>query len=292
MANNIRGTSQQGNITVPMNHIQLPSEALHSSRYQGCASDQSVNNTNPALPLGFKYETYDGRCFRFVENSTATAFVEGNVLSPLTLATMTAATTDATGLVITGTAPAATQYADQYRGGYAWINAGTGKGFSRRIVANSAGTTSTAGMTFTLERSIGASLSSLTIKIIHPWRVQLAPVVATNGTAGIVGVSYGAVPAQTGSGMFVGGGVSYFGWMQTRGICESVLLDVGGTLTGPAASALAGALIGPVTTAGKASPMANSGIANDDSWPWAKIYGAILTAADFDTHCMAQLYCE
>lgn len=280
MANSTIGTVKGRNFLVPHNVSQIPTEALQDSRYQNLASNNFT--TVPAFPLGSKVETFDGRVFRYIENGTSTAFAEGSVLTNIAIATMTAASTSADGLTITGTAPGATQYLDEHVGSYAYISVGTGEGVARRIVANSASVASTAGMTIQLERSIGASLSSLTIILVSPWRMRLAP---TGIVGRAKGVSFGIVAAQTGSGVYVAGGVSYYGWMQTRGTCEKVLV----TAASPAASAVSGALTVSATVAGSADPIANGGVTNDD----VCIFGYTMpNAASYDVGVMADLFCE
>jgi hypothetical protein len=293
MTNTTTGASPGRNFLVRGSDSQLPTEALQDSRYQGVASDGSVGGYFPALPLGYKMETYDGRVFRFVENASAVAFVEGNTLIQISDVTMTAASTDATGTIITGTAPAATQYLNEHAGSYAYISVGTGEGVSRRIMSNSASVLSATGMTLTLERSIGASLSTLTIIIHSPWRMRLsdasspvAPMVASGISQNIAGISFGAVPAVTGSGMFVSGGVSYFGWMQTKGFCEKVLLTASAVVS--ASGLLSGGLVGSATTDGLADSVA-AGATPDD----VRIFGyAASGTGSYDVGVMANLFCE
>lgn len=257
MANSTIGTINQRNFLISQPYQQLFSESLYDSRYQNCASDGSNNaGVLPSIPLGYRFETADGDVFRFVENGSASAFAEGTVLSNIAAVTMTACSTSADGLTITGTAPAATQYLNEHFGSYAYISAGTGEGVTRRIVANSASALSTAGMTVTLDASIGSSLSSLTVIIYSKWRMRACPAGVHNR---VYGVSFGTVSAQTGSGVYVAGGVSYYGWMQTRGHCRKVLV----TAAVPAASTVNGLLTPDASVAGSAVGIANGAVPDD-----------------------------
>lgn len=281
MSNSTRGTKLRRNRNwQPL--YNFPTENIYQSRHQNCDSSGTNGILAPRYALGMRVEGPTGEVYRFIENDSSTAFAEGTVLSQKTVTTITSATTDATGMIITGTFTSTT-YADEWAGGYATIRAGTGKGPSVKIEFNDAVTAAASG-TMTLDRSIGASLSGLTIAIRHPWRMQLTPAVITNK---VHGVSIGVVSAQSATGGMYNttGGISYFGWAQTAGICPRVLI----TATSPIASALSGLLTTSASVAGSADPIANGAPTLDDVWVMGCCEGTVTTAADYDTGALVRL---
>lgn len=97
-------------------------------------------------------------------------------------------------------------------GDFAYIDEGTGEGQCRRIVAN--GTT-----WLELDRPLVTALAiaDSDVTIIRPFRVIAATAAVTTPVAG---VSVGVITQN------------YYGWMQTKGICEHVLVDDTATVAG------------------------------------------------------------
>lgn len=279
MSNSTRGTKRRFNRNwQPL--YKFPTENIYQSRHQNCDSAGTNGVLAPRHALGARVEGPDGQVYRFIENQSSTAFAEGSALSSMARVTFTAATTSADGLTITGTA-GATVYADEWVGGLAYIKVGTGKGIARYIVGNDAIASAASG-TILVDSSIGSSLSSLTVIVMHPWRMVLTPAAISNQ---VMGVSIGVVAATTGTGGMYNGLVSSFGWMQTAGICPKVLI----TATSPAASALSGLLTPSASVAGSTDPIANGGVTADDVWIMGRCEGTTLVAADYDTGAVVRL---
>ncbi len=190
------------------------------------------------LPLGTRFQTLDGRVFRYIK-AGASDLVAGNVIqSPAEVAnhlntSVAAAAIGATALTIT---PGATAGAENlYAEGLAIISTTPGLGQSLRVSGHLAITASTA-FVLNLDPSdalaVALTTSSKVDLQINPYKnVIQAPV--TTLTGAIVGVAIAAVTA------------AYYGWVQTWGPC-GVLIDgtpaVGMAVSSPASAAGAAAI--------------------------------------------------
>lgn len=206
-------------------------------------------STTPQCSIGTYMETDDGRGFRYVKNG-AVATVAGKVyqgpaedttnLAPSGGLSISAAAIGATQITLTSSITYAT--ANGLAGGFVSVNVGTGVGQMFKIAGNTA-VTGAAGMVITLEDPIRVALdtsSKITLRVSIFNGVVVAPTTMTNS---IVGVAVNVIPATTAT-------TSYYGWIQTHGICSCLETGTGtcgtalGVLQGGTAGSLAPAIAG------------------------------------------------
>jgi len=192
-------------------------EYVYESRLQNMAIGGlgKIFSGSNLIELGSVYRTFDGRVFRLVENVDSSAFAEGTILSPYEVnSTSLTLVTSSDGKSVSGLSGLTV---GAWRGGYIYQSAGTGEGQTRRIVHNTADTVY-------VERAFTTAPSggSCAVRLWHPYRCIVAA--GSAATQRPCGVSIGTVTAVASSGRFVAGGTSYIGWMQTKGLCEKVLV--------------------------------------------------------------------
>lgn len=188
--------------------------------YAQTSTDQSL-----ATLTGAKFETSDGREFVLIQNG-GTALVSGNLIqgpvkigaNHTNLATAAAAI-GATQITVTMGGTLAT--ANQYQGGYAFINAGTGIGQTFKIASHPAATSS-GTCVLTLEDTVQVALSASDTKTtldLNPYgapngtdyRTSGCVVCPTTLTGPVIGVTVSPIAATSTS-------VLSYGFIQTRGV--------------------------------------------------------------------------
>lgn len=187
------------------------------------STDQSL-----ATIAGVKFASSDSREFVIVQNA-GTAIVAGNLIqgpaklaNHQNIAVVTFTAYSANGNIpasVTATLGATLATKNQYMGGYAVVNAGTGIGQTLKIASNSAGTSSGV-LTITFEDSPAVALdnTSKLCLVLNPYgsysgtdfRTSGAIVCPTTLTGQVIGVSLYAIPATTTT-------VLEYGLIQTRG---------------------------------------------------------------------------
>jgi hypothetical protein len=175
---------------------------VYDSIYQNIAA----TSADPVpLPLGLKIRTFDGREFTYVKYTDAGASAaEGNVLRPIAATNVTnVGASSADGLEL----PAGTGLTvGAWRGFFVYVEDSTGEGQTRRIVWNST-------TTLYLERALTtATASGSDLYLWSPWSVARTTT-AAGLTQVVTGVSIGAITT------------AQYGWAQTLGFSEMVLLD-------------------------------------------------------------------
>lgn len=187
-------------------------------------AQQSTDSSLGTL-VGSRFNTSDGREFVLIQNG-GTALVSGNLIQgPVkiganhsNLATAAAAI-GATQITVTMGGTLAT--ANQYQGGFAVINAGTGIGQTFRIASHPAATSS-GTCVLTLEDSVQVALSASDTKTtleLNPYGAPNGTDVRTSGcvvcpttlTGPIIGVTVSPIAASSTT-------VPSYGFIQTRGV--------------------------------------------------------------------------
>jgi len=186
--------------------------------------------------VGTKWDTSDGRELTFVFNSSAGALTAGTLVqAPIiianhvnltTVVTTYTAAIGATQIQVTLGGTAITK--DQYQGGYAVINAGTGIGQTLKISGNAAQATTTGNVVITLEDPLMVALSE-TSKV-SLYLNQFYAVIASVNTARPIGVTIAPLAAST------------YGFVCNKGLVSA--LNQGGTtvILGLAPSTTSGAM--------------------------------------------------
>ncbi len=187
---------------------------------------QTSTDTSLATLTGTKFDTSDGREFVLVQNG-GTALVAGNLIQgPVNiganhqnLATTTAAI-GATQITVTLGGTAATL--NQYQGGFAVINAGTGIGQTLKIASHPAQTSTSGTVVLTLEDPLKVATlasdtkTSLMLPVygsangvdVRTSGVVVCPVTLTGP---VIGVSVTPIAASTTT-------VPTYGFIQTKGV--------------------------------------------------------------------------
>lgn len=201
-------------------------------------------------PLGELAVTNDGRKFRYAKNG-AVATVAGSLyMSKVAVAhhtNMAVATTAAGSKTVSVTLGATAVTANEYRGGYLVINAGTGVGYTYRIASHPAADASTA-VVLTLEDPIAVATAVADSKgslAYHPYE----GVIASVDTSKPIGVANYVIPAN------------YYGWFQTAGVCAGLNKSNTAVNLGLASSATSGAF---QTVAATTTQIASALIAGAD----------------------------
>lgn len=190
------------------------------------AFGQQSTDASLGTLVGASFETSDGRKFVLIQNG-GTALVAGNLIQgPVTiganhtnLATATAAI-GATQITVTLGGTAAT--ANQYAGGYAVINAGTGIGQTLKIASHPAQTSTSGTLVLTLEDAlqVATSVSDTKTTLQLPTygsangadvRTSGCVVCPTTLTGPIIGVTVTPIAASTTT-------VPSYGFIQTKGV--------------------------------------------------------------------------
>ena len=183
-------------------------------------------DTSLATLVGQKFTSADGREFVLVQNG-AVALVSGNLIQgPATiganhtnLAVVANAAIGATSISVTLGGTVTT--ANQYQGGFAVINAGTGIGQTLRIAANTAGTAS-GTCVLTLEDPLSVAITSASSKVsleLQQYGSANGTAITTHGvivcpttlTGRVIGVTVSPIPASTAT-------VAQYGYIQTKGV--------------------------------------------------------------------------
>lgn len=184
-------------------------------------------STDPSLATmtGAKFTTSDGREFVLIQNGgTALAsgrLIQGPVKIGANHTNLTTATAAIGATQITVTLGATAVTANQYAGGFAVINAGTGIGQTLRIASHPAADAS-ASVVLTLEDALKVATAvadSKTTLELNPYGSPNGADVRTSGcvvcpttlTGPIVGVTVGPIAASTTT-------VPSYGFIQTKGV--------------------------------------------------------------------------
>lgn len=191
-------------------------------------SDQDVRSTvttQGGVYLGQLAGTADGRTWRYGKNGTGggTALIPGNLQQ---VATAVANHVNRTGVtyaagtgVVTFAVGATAVTADQYRGGYLVVNAGTGAGQSLLIRGNTKAGSAGSPTVYLKDTIITATLVSDSKFSLHPHPYSACIINASTLGAGAAGVPIVSIPDGS------------LGWFQTGGVA-SVLSDAGAAAIG------------------------------------------------------------
>lgn len=191
-------------------------------------SDQDVRNastTQGGEYLGQEAQTADGRKFRYGKNGTGsgTALVAGQLQQG---ATNVAAHVNTVGFTLAANASstsfsvgATAATADQYRGGYLVVNAGTGAGQALLVRGNTKAAISGTATVYLKDYTIAATSVSDSKFSLHPNLYSACIQNSATLGAGVAGVAPTALADAS------------FGWFQTGGVC-SVLSDAGAAAIG------------------------------------------------------------
>lgn len=223
----------------------------------------TANDVDPKFELGQQVVTDDGRKFRYVKNGGAALTVGDLLQSPAevtnhqNLAPTAATVIGDTSITVTLGNTLAT--ANQYAGGYVYITAGLGAGYSYRIKSHPAAV-GAATLKLTLEDSILVATNTSTTKVdlvLNPYKGVIQNPTSASGS--VVGV---AIYPLT---------ISYYGFIQTGGVAP--VLSQGGATVGTLQVASNGTP-GAVEAAANASTeaqaivgIAQSGIATTEIGP-------------------------
>jgi hypothetical protein len=182
---------------------------------------QTSTDVNLATLVGTRYDLSDGREVIFVSNSSAGVATSGHLMQDAalianhqnaTVGTFTAyssTTNKQASIILTLGATAMT--ADQYQGGFAIVNSGTGIGQTLRIAGNNAALASSTTATIYLEDSpnvaIVAADSKVSLVPAHGKNVIDSPTTRTNVPCG---VSIYNIPASS------------YGFLVSKGITSAL----------------------------------------------------------------------
>lgn len=181
--------------------------------------------------VGQKFDTSDGRELTLISNG-AVALVSGVLVQGSALVanhqnlavavpTATPATVGTFQVSVTVGATKITQ--NQYQGGFAVINAGTGIGQTLRVSTNAGAAASGAGVIITLEDPIQVTLDATSKLSLYPNPYQdcvIAPTTATNREVGVTLYPVAAATAITSStaGVITNAGVQQYALVTSKGI--------------------------------------------------------------------------
>lgn len=242
----------RGQVSIQFNSYHSPpadlpvSEEPRNSRYQNVDDVASQTTIPPILPieLGTQFVTFDGRVFKFFKNGGSSALAEGNTLTLHTASDQDtlASSTD----LYEVTQAAAGWTINQWRGYFLTINDGTGEGQTRRVAGNSA-------TVLYLEEPLHTALAVADSDglLWHPY------ILAKTGTGVLVpvsGIAIGTIAAGN------------YGWMQSHGMCEAVILE--------AVKSVSGFVCNSAATAGYAQEV-GAGITLEDAAVFGTAYFAM-----------------
>ncbi len=197
-------------------------------------TDQDTRTTSTVLGgeyMGQVASTADGRTWAYGQNgSTSNALAPGKLAQVATAVAghvnKNGATYAAGTSVVTLTVSSTAVTADEYRGGYFVVNAGTGAGQALLIRGNTKATSTGAPLVYLKDPIITATLASDSKFSLHPHPYSACIIQSATlgaGTAGVPQVSIAASAAAFPNGNS--------GWFQTGGPC-SVLSDAGAAAIG------------------------------------------------------------
>lgn len=219
---------------------------------QATAQNPFSSSAVQAHPLGELAVTNDGRKFRYVLNG-GVAMIPGSLyMSPVVVANhqnMATATAAIGAKTISVTLGATAVTANQYRGAYLVINAGTGLGLSYKIASHPAAALSTA-VVLTLEDPIITATAVADTKsclIYSPFQ----GVIASVNTAKPAGVAVYAVAANE------------YGWLQTHGVCSGLNQAATAVNLGLAASTTSGAMETVAATTSQIATALQAGVTTE-----------------------------
>ena len=203
----------------------------------GVNGGNTSSDISLATLVGASFQSEDGREFTLIQNA-GTALAAGLLVqSPAFVANhidCNAATASTGATSITVTLGATSVVANQYAGGFATVEEGTGIGQMYKISSHPSATAS-GTLALTLEDPISTNLVSVTSKV----SLTLNPYGTLNGTDY---TTFGCIPCPTGVGGITGqviGATLYpiaastatvpsYGWIITKGLAP-LLSDGGGT---------------------------------------------------------------
>lgn len=205
--------------------------------------DVFTSSSTQGTDLGAFATTGDGRYFRYAKVG-ATALVPGQVYqgpansnanwSPVGgLGVGAAAATGGTSFNVSASITLA---ANDLAGGIMSVAVTPGQGYSYKVKSNSAVTSAT-GATITLEDPLLTNLSTASRVVFYPNVYSGIVVVGTTPTAPVVGVAVYPVTA------------AQFGWIQTRGLCSTLI----GSTAAPGQQVASNALNGTTGAVGPAT---------------------------------------
>ena len=187
---------------------------------------QTSNDIAFANLVGSKFNTADGRIFALIQNG-GTALAAGRLIQgPVTIGANHTALTTATAAIgatqITVTLGGTAVTANQYAGGFAVINAGTGAGQTLRIQNHPAQASGAGTLLLTLEDPLQVATSvadSKTTLQLAPFGSRFGTDFTTSGcvvcpitlTGPVLGVTPLPIPASTAT-------VASYGFIQTKGV--------------------------------------------------------------------------
>ena len=187
-------------------------ESIFDSRHHNVAAGAAIA-AEEHLYLGARYETPDGRVFRYVQ-MTGGAAALGTVLERA--ANVAVDTVSSGSDLLTITEASAGWTAGAYAGDYAYIDesaAAAEEGQCRRILQN---TTDTLYLDRPLTTALDVTDCDLTI--IRPFRMIAATAAITTPVSGVSAL--GVITEN------------YYGWIQVRGFCEHILIDDEASIAG------------------------------------------------------------
>jgi len=215
---------------------------------------------------GQKFDLADGREVTLVSNGAVAlasgVLVQGSAIvanhQNLAVAVPTATPATAGTFRVSVTLGATKLTANQYQGGFAIVNAGTGIGQTLRISSNPGAAASAAGVIITLEDAIAVTLDATSKLSLHanPYQdVVINPTTSTNRVVGVTLYPLAAATAITSdtNGAVTGVGIQQYGFVVSKGI-TSCLSD--------ASVAAAGLGIAPSTTTAGAVTVQAATLAN------------------------------
>lgn len=210
------------------------------------SAGSGVVDPSPSTAIGQTFALNDGREVRLISNA-ATALASGVLVQGQALVTnhtnMTVAVPAATPATagtfrVSVTLGATKLNVNEYQGGYAVVNAGTGIGQTLRISSHPNGASAAAGIIFTLEDPIQVTLDA-TSKLSVYHNPYLNCVINTIAASSVpVGVSLYPVSASTAnvydgtSGALTTVGVFQYAFVTTKGVTsvlsDATLIGIGG----------------------------------------------------------------
>lgn len=246
---------------------QRPAVAPLNLFSQATSTSAGTGYVDPSFStyVGQKFDTSDGRELTLISNGavalTSGVLVQGSPIvanhQNLAVAVTTIPATAGTFQVsVTLGATKVTQ--NQYQGGFAIVNAGTGIGQTLRIASNPGAAASGAGVVITLEDPIQVTLDATSKVSLHANPYQDCVINPTTSTNRVVGVTLGPVAAATAvtsstAGVITSAGIQQYALVVSKGI-TSVLSD--------ATVAAAGLGIAPSTTTAGAVTVQAATLAN------------------------------
>lgn len=219
---------------------QRPSVAPLGVFSQATSTSAGTGYLDPSFVtyVGQKFDTSDGRELTLVSNG-AVALVSGVLVqgSPivanhqnLAVAVPTATPATAGTFQISVTLGATKLTQNQYQGGFAIVNAGTGIGQALRISTNPGAASSGAGVIITLEDPIQVTLDATSKVSLMANPYQGCVISPTTSTGRVVGVTLYPVAAATAvtsdaNGVITSAGIQQYALIVNKGI-TSCLSDV------------------------------------------------------------------